>query len=156
MDAEGHSVAWLGDVDDADSLNWLVGIATGGSRHDSGMALYAIAKHGDPFAADWLEGQAREGQGRRREEALFWLATERPERAEPVPLDIIDSASSRKVIEHAVFAISQLPPPRADELLFDIARDRNRSTAARKQALFWLAQSDDEETLDELTALLTR
>jgi hypothetical protein len=41
-------------------------------------------------------------------------------------------------------------------MLLDIARDADAPRAARRQALFWLAQSDDDEAIEALAALLTR
>lgn len=42
------------------------------------------------------------------------------------------------------------------DLLLSVARDPQRSVKARKQALFWLAQSDDPRALEELDRILSR
>jgi HEAT repeat protein len=41
-------------------------------------------------------------------------------------------------------------------LLLELAQDAQQSKAVRRQALFWLAHSDDEQALAALEALLTR
>jgi HEAT repeat protein len=93
---------------------------------------------------------------RQRSDAMFWLAQEYPDRAEPMLLEVIDTGLEGNALEQAMFAISELPEDRSAELLLKIAQDPARPHSVRKQAFFWLAQSDDEETLAALTELLTR
>lgn len=54
-----------------------------------------------------------------------------------------------------MFAVSQLGDGSGDELLFEIARDPGRPEPMRRQAFFWLAQSESDQTLDQLIELLT-
>ncbi|MGD9265688.1 MAG: hypothetical protein PVJ71_07910, partial [Lysobacterales bacterium] len=60
------------------------------------------------------------------------------------------------VLDEAIFAISQLPGKAGSDMLLDIARDGDAPRQARRQALFWLAQSDDDEAIEDLAALLSR
>ena len=46
----------------------------------------------------------------------------------------------------AVFALSQLPRNEAVPRLIDVARN-NRNSEVRKQAMFWLGQSQDPRAL---------
>ena len=43
-----------------------------------------------------------------------------------------------------------------DKMLLQLARDDQKPRLVRRQALFWLANSDDEKAVAELTALLTQ
>jgi HEAT repeat protein len=59
-------------------------------------------------------------------------------------------ASLRK---SAVFALSRLPKDEAIPQLIQLATT-SKDPAVRKQAVFWLGQSDDPRALDYLTKLL--
>ena len=50
--------------------------------------------------------------------------------------------------------ISQLPDEVADQMLLDLAKSNQTPRAVRRQALFWLAQSDNDDSIAALTALL--
>lgn len=42
------------------------------------------------------------------------------------------------------------------QMLLELARNRQYSREVRRQALFWMANSDDEDTVETLIELLTR
>lgn len=88
-----------------------------------------------------------------RGEALFWLAQVSPMAAEPVLLTAVADASA-DVRERALFGLSQLPEERAVALLSKLVADRSVPRETRKQALFWLAQSNAEQALPEVDRLL--
>ena len=89
-------------------------------------------------------------------EALFWLAQEYPQRAQEWLLEVINTEQDEDVLEQAVFAISQLPGETGDMMLLDLAKSDQTPRAVRRQALFWLAQSDNDDSIAALTELLTR
>jgi HEAT repeat protein len=57
------------------------------------------------------------------------------------------------VRKSAVFALSRLPADEATTQLIAVA-DTSKDMSVRKQAIFWLGQSDDPKALDYLTKLL--
>ena len=57
-------------------------------------------------------------------------------------------------MNHAVFALSRLPGGRGIERLLALARDPERPSAQRRQAIFWLAQSESDEAVEALADLL--
>jgi hypothetical protein len=117
---------------------------------------FALAQNGSDAALDRLERVALEDRDpEQRADALFWLAQSHPQRAKPLLRQVLDQAPDGDALERAVFAVSQLSDGSGDALLFEIAGDPARPDALRKKALFWLAQSDDETTIDRLVALLT-
>jgi HEAT repeat protein len=83
-------------------------------------------------------------------------AQEYPQRAKPLLLEVVHSEQDEELLEQAVFAISQLPDDTGSEILLDLARDEKAPRTVRRQALFWLANSDDDKTVAALTELLTR
>jgi hypothetical protein len=55
-----------------------------------------------------------------------------------------------------VFAISQLPGNSGDLILLDLASNGQVSREVRRQALFWLAQSENDSSIAALTELLSQ
>ena len=88
--------------------------------------------------------------------ALFWLAEEYPTQARGWLLEVIENERDPQVLEQAVFAISQLPDEDSGPLLLALARNDRAPREVRRQALFWLANSDNDETVEALTRLLIR
>jgi hypothetical protein len=84
--------------------------------------------------------------------ALFWLAQVSPIKAREMVLKILEQGSSEDRIENAVFTLSQLSQSK-DEALFQLISG-NYSKQVKKQALFWLSQSDNTGTIDKLQKLL--
>ena len=57
-------------------------------------------------------------------------------------MEAIDRDPDTEVKKKAVFALSQLPKDEGVPKLIDVARN-NRNAIVRKQAMFWLGQSND-------------
>jgi len=87
---------------------------------------------------------------------MFWLAQEYPQQAQGWLLEVINTEQDEDVLEQAVFAISQFPDDSGDQVLLDLARNDQTPREVRRQALFWLANSDNDSTVAALTNLLTR
>jgi len=87
---------------------------------------------------------------------MFWLAEAYPQQARGWLLEVIHGEKDEDVLEQAVFAISQLPDGMGDQVLLDLARNGEAPRAVRRQAIFWLAQSDNDSSVAALTELLTR
>jgi len=118
---------------------------------------FALAQNNTAEAADLLfEISKADSDPEQRGEAMFWLAEEYPQQAQDWLLEVIETEKDEDVLEQAVFAISQLPGSTGDQLLLEIARNNQVSRAVRRQAIFWLAQSDNDSSVAALTELLTR
>jgi hypothetical protein len=153
IDAAGLPVRWLDGVDPEQSVE-LLSTLLGEHRIGDG-ALAAIAFHAEASAGTLLVDLARRDARREaRRNALFWLAQRNDPGTVEILLDAAASDADRGVREQAVFAISVLPDDTGTLLLLEMARDRTLDAEVRKQALFWLAQSDDPRALDLLTAIL--
>ena len=157
MDGDGHTVSWIGQTDDGDALGWLEYLAGNDRDRVSHSALWAMALHASDDAIERLIDIAQNDHDpEQRSMAMFWLAQERPGQAQELLLDVVKTENDEDVLEQAVFAISQLPPEVSSRMLLDLARDEAASRHVRRQALFWLAQSGDDETVAQLAELLTR
>jgi hypothetical protein len=153
-----EAIFWLGHARGEDGFNaleqLLVDLPAGEPRR---QINFALTQNDSKQAADLLiEISKTDRDPEQRSDALFWLAQEYPEQAEPLLLDVIKQENNKEVLQQAVFAISQLPGTTGTELLLNLAKDPEYSDAVRRQALFWLAQSDDEDAVDALAGLLTQ
>jgi hypothetical protein len=153
LDAGGLPVVWLTDVRPAESVKLLRSLVASGASEEKGgrrveePALAALAFHADPSALEALIGLARQdASGHVRGQALFWLAQRAGSKVAGVITRAIEDDPETDVKRKAVFALSQLPHDEGVPLLIDTAR-KNRNPAVRKQAMFWLGQSNDPRAL---------
>lgn len=154
----GESVFWLGEARGAEGIGYLERLLKELSRGDTRREInFALAQNGTSPAIDRLVEISRtDDDPEQRSGALFWLAEEAPERAKPVLMQVLATETRKDVIDEAIFAVSQLPAETGTPMLLELAKDTQRPSEVRRQALFWLANSDDEATVDALVALLTR
>jgi HEAT repeat protein len=118
---------------------------------------FALSQNKTSAAAELLfEISKSDPDPEQRGEAMFWLAQAYPQRAKSWLLEVIDKETNEDVLEQAVFAVSQLPDGMGDQALLELAQNSQAPRAVRRQAIFWLAQSDDDSSVAALTELLTR
>lgn len=118
---------------------------------------FAVSQNRAAGASDLLlEIYESDQDSEQRSDALFWLAQEYPQRAEGILLDVVKKEQDGDVLEQAVFAISQLPGESGTKMLMDLATDSQAPREVRRQALFWLANSDDDKAVAALADLLSK
>jgi hypothetical protein len=89
-----------------------------------------------------------------RRQAVFWLGQAAgAEATRGLDSLVSDSHGDIEVRKHAVFALSQRPADAGVPALIRIART-NRHPELRKQALFWLGQSEDPRALSLFEEIL--
>ncbi|NND59211.1 MAG: HEAT repeat domain-containing protein, partial [Gammaproteobacteria bacterium] len=91
-----------------------------------------------------------------RGQAWFWLAQTGSASAEDAITRAIDNESEPEVREQAIFALSQLPAQRGVDALIGLLQDRSLPRNHRKQAMFWLAQSESSDAMEYLGDILSR
>lgn len=117
---------------------------------------FALSQNDSEEAAELLMEVSRTDDDReQRADALFWLAQAYPGHAKPWLVKILASDQGQEISERAVFAMSQLPGNEGDQLLLTVATNPDYSNAIRRQAIFWLAQSDSDESIAKLSGLLS-
>jgi len=87
-----------------------------------------------------------DSSSRVRGQALFWLAQKAGKKAAGAISDALESDPDTDVKKKAVFALQQLPNGEGVPMLIQVART-NRNPAVRKQAMFWLGESNDPRAL---------
>ncbi|MEM8683539.1 MAG: HEAT repeat domain-containing protein [Pseudomonadota bacterium] len=133
----------LGLVDNADSVDWLSARI---SDRNLDEVLLAISVHAGDKALSRLKTSAQPGRSHReREQAIFWMAQHRGSETRQLITDVARSDPSYRLREHAVFALSQLGNVDGIDALTAVLADRSFPMNSRKQALFWLAQSDSDD-----------
>lgn len=157
-DLSEESIFWLGESRGQQGFELLkkllVELPVGERRRE---VNFALSQNRTAAAAELLfEISKSDKDPQQRGEAMFWLAQAYPRRAKGWLLEVIETEKDEDVLEQAVFAISQLPDSTGDQVLLELAQDSQAPHAVRRQAIFWLAQSDNDSSVAALTELLTR
>lgn len=116
-------------------------------------ALFVLSQAGTPAAAERLRRAARsDSDGEVRSKALFWISQLDGEKESARWIyDAVADERDGEVREQGVFALSQVKG--GVDYLLRLLRESEHADVKR-QALFWLGQSDDPRALDELSRLL--
>jgi HEAT repeat protein len=154
----GQALFWLGEARGVSGYRALDALLDELPRGETRQQVnFALTQNDSPEALARLVDISRnDADPEQRGNALFWLAQEYPEQAEDLLLDAVSSEKDGEVLEQAVFAVSQLPGSRGTPILLQLAQDPEQPREIRRQAMFWLANSDDNEALAALEELLTR
>jgi hypothetical protein len=118
--------------------------------------VFALTQSQEPEAILTLIQTAREDANARvRGQALFWLAQKAGRRAAEAIAAAIDQDPETQVKKKAVFALHQLPKDEGIPLLIQVARN-NKNPIVRKEAMFWLGQSNDGRALAFFEEILSK
>ena len=147
VDAGGLQVYWLGDVNAAQSVEFLKTLVTKVEvRDQSESALSAMALHRDATASAAILDFAKNGAPRLRQRALVWIARRAESQAVGIISQAIDNDPDVEVKKQAVSALAQLPRNEGVPLLIKLARSHT-NPVVRKQAMQRLGQSNDPRAL---------
>lgn len=151
VDAGGLQVYWLGDVNAAQSIEFLKTlvanpVTNNAARDHSESALSAMALHRDAAASAAILDLAKNGAPRLRQRALVWIARRAETQALGIISQAIDNDPDVEVRRQAVSALGQLPRNEGIPLLIKLARSHT-NPVVRKQAMQRLGQSNDPRAL---------
>ena len=143
VDAGGLQVYWLGDVNAAQSVEFLKTLVTSRSQHYARPLRERVV--GDRASSRRRGGRrdsrAREKRAPRlRQRALVWIARRAESQAVGIISQAIDNDPDVEVKRQAVSALSQLPRNEGIPLLIKLARSHT-NPVVRKQAMHRLGQS---------------
>lgn len=157
-DLSEEAIFWLGESRGQQGFELLKKLLAELPRSERRREInFALSQNNTSEAAELLfEISKSDPDPEQRGEAMFWLAQAYPQRAKGWLLEVMDSETDEHVLEQAVFAVSQLPEGMGDQVLLDLAQNGQAPRAVRRQAIFWLAQSDNDSSVAALTELLTR
>ena len=118
------------------------------------QALFVLSQCETPEATARLRRAAESDRDdETRAKALFWLSQIEAPEAPAWIYAAVSAENDREVREQGVFALSQVDG--GVDYLIRLLRESDHAEVKR-QALFWLGQSDDPRALDELERLLDR
>ncbi len=118
-------------------------------------AAFAIAQSQSPLATPSLIRQGNNDKSTKvRSQAWFWLSQTKSKEAESAINHAIHKDADAEVRRQAVFALSQLPAERATAALISIAEDKSIAREDRKQAVFWIGQSQTDSAIKYLDRIL--
>jgi hypothetical protein len=116
-------------------------------------AVFALSIAEEPHASDELRALVRHPRPEIRGEAIFWLAQDEDPATERLAREMLARETASELIDKVVFSLSQLPARRAIAALRELL-ESDGPPQVRKQAMFWLAQIDDEAVLPVFDELL--
>ncbi len=147
----------LGMVEPAEAVAYLLTVARAGTGRVAERAVLGIALADAETWPDLLK-LAKDGSRPRsvRKSAVFWLGQAAGEAAvEGLTGLVAEPDEDLEVKKSAIFALSQVRQGDGVESLIQIARS-NRDPRLRKQAIFWLGQSEDPRAIALFEELLTK
>ena len=154
-----REVVDLGRVDAEEAAEYLLGLAhTDASRDAAEDALLPAMLADAPESWRLVLDLARDEQlhGGIRKNALFWLGQAASDVATSELTEVAtDSSEEQDIRDAAVFALSQRPDEESIPILMELAETADEAQT-RKQAMFWLAQSDDPRVVDFFAEILLR
>ena len=153
LDAGGLAIVWFTGVKPEESVTYLAGLLGQARRHSEVLA--ALAQHEAPNAVPALLKAAKENSsGKIRGDALFWMSQRAGEQLSAAIKASVENDPETDVKRKAVFALSQLPKDEGVPLLIELAKS-NKNSEVRKQAVFWLGQSNDPRAFQFIEQVLT-
>lgn len=143
-EVRSQAVFWLSQVDSPEAVDALESILEGSEdREVQKQALFALSQHDSPRALAILQGFAERGDApdELRGNAIFWLSQN-----SRLGLDYLtglwDSIESQELRKQILFGVSQIGDREAADWLMGRVEDGDLDVELRKNALFWLSQSD--------------
>ena len=150
------AVFWLGHARGEAGVRRIEPLLTGDPDAEvREHAAFAVSQSGVARRGDLLLRQAKDDEAESvRSQAWFWLAQTGDARTEDEVRAALHREASESVRHQAIFALSQLPGGRGVPALIAVIEDRGLPMEDRKQALFWLGQSESDAALAYLDRVL--
>ena len=154
----GADVTDLGTVPAKDAANYLMSLASTLPGRAGRDAIFPATVVDSAVIWPTLIRLARDDSRPRetRKQAVFWLGQAAGEAA-TVGLDSLsqDATVDREVQKQVVFALSQRPKDEGIPILIRVARS-HRDPEVRRDAMFWLGQSNDPRAIALFEEVLTK
>ena len=147
---------WLGQ----ENIEGIIQILLEAINHDPSesvreSALFSLSQIETQAATDTLlEIATNHENSELKDKALFWLAQTNPKKATQLALNILSNTQSEHQINNAVFTLSQISEDNHNDNILLQLLSGNYSNQVKKQALFWLSQSENSATMQKLQNLL--
>ncbi|MFL6214629.1 MAG: HEAT repeat domain-containing protein [Blastocatellia bacterium] len=152
----GEAIFWVGQRGDDQAADALIGLLD--SERDTSVRkklIFSLAQMNNPKARGKLMDVVRgSGDPELRGETVFWLAQTGGEQTVDFLSQLYDSEKTVEVKKKIIFALTQAKNHKAGlHKLMAIAKS-DPSPEARKEAVFWIGQSNDPEAVKFLEDIL--
>lgn len=156
VETRKHAIFWLATLRGAEGAELTSSVMFNDQDPDvRGHAAFSLSQTESPRAtADLIRLGNTDKDDDVRAQAWFWLAQTGAAEAEGAIVAAIRQDQDEDVREDAIFALSQLPDERATRALVAAAEDRSLTREERKQAIFWLSQSEADAARAYLDKML--
>lgn len=155
---DGSDVTDLGTVGVKDAVDFLLDVVARGTGRAAGEAIFPATIADSVVTWPRLLALAKDESRTRdaRHQAVFWVGQAAGEKATEGLKEVVgDAAADRDVRLQAVFALSQRPRDEGVPALINVA-STSKDGQIRKQAIFWLGQSNDPRALAYFEAILAK
>jgi len=157
-DIRKSAIFWIGNMKGPESFRALKDISAQVQGTElRKQVVFAYSMRSEEEAIQEMLRIARNDKDREvRKNAIFWLGQKASNETAMFLKGVVEGSDEDDDLKKsAVFAISQLPKDQSVPLLISIAKS-NRSAAVRKNAIFWLGQTGEEEALQFFEELLLK
>lgn len=148
-----NAAFWMGEQHSAEAAKVLIDtVHTDKSMEVREKAVFGLYLVKRDEADDALVELAKKGKVKEvRKQAIFWLGQRAVSRTAELLQGVIENDDDIEIQKSAVFALSQHPD--GVSRLINLSKT-HRSLTVRKQAIFWLGQSDDPRALDTILSII--
>ena len=153
----GQALFWLADQAGADSLALLGEVALNDPDMElRSQAMFGISQIDSPEASDFLLQVARSDDApmELRSNAIFWLGERKDGRAVDILLSLWNETDDLEIRNQLLFALSQSDSEQAVDHIIAVAKDPAADAEMRKQAVFWLGQSEHPKAKQALLDII--
>jgi HEAT repeat protein len=153
----GSQVTDLGTLGDREAVDYLLGVVAHGSGKAAEEAIFPATIADSVALWPRLLDIAKDDSHEKavRKQAVFWVSQAAGEKATQGLVGIVgDQAADQDVRLQAVFALSQRPKDEGVPALVNVAQS-SKDPKIRKQAIFWLGQSNDPRAIAYFEKILT-
>jgi len=148
----------LGTVGVKEAVDYLLDVVAKGTGRAAGAAIFPATLADSTVTWPRLLALAKDDSRTRdaRHQAVFWVGQAAGEKATEGLKEVVgDAAADRDVRLQAVFALSQRPRDEGVPALINVA-STSKDGQIRKQAIFWLGQSNDPRALKYFEEILAK
>lgn len=116
-------------------------------------AIFAVSRFEGESARSLLLELARSGKSvEARKHAIFWLSKDGDAAMDEL-MKIYATERDEEVKKQIIFSLKRMDTERARAKLYEIARNAGENAEVRKNALHWIGQSGDKQSLDFLVQM---
>ncbi len=156
-DVREQAAFWIGQLNSDEALSILKDAVYHDKTEDvREQAIFAISQMDDDKSTESLIAIARDKslQKDTRSKGMFWLGEKASQKAFKTLKDIVEDDEDSEIQRQALFALTQNDEHGVDEIIRIAKTHPNKKV--RREAIFWLGQSEDPRALETLVDIIRK